>query len=150
KGKPDFTKLFKGQEVTLRGRFSTDLTLFGHGLDECGIVKAGPSPSLIFTADELVQQWTKDKAVGEKWHDKPVIVSGEVASVGKPDPIAGIRVSLKGVGGKRLDCTFSSVDDYVSKYLKPGARARIVGEFDQLGSESEGVPLVVRSILIED
>lgn len=130
-----FGKVFKGQEVTVRGRYPD--TQYGFQIEDCEIVKKGPSPALTYTAEEMAAEWAKDKdAAAKKWKDKPIVVSGEVADK-KASDVGAVSLFLKAGGGKRVDVGFTAFEKEIAGKFKAGDKVKVVGEFYESESKDE-------------
>jgi len=132
-----FGKVVKGQEVTVRGRYPDKQ--YGFQIEDCDIVKKGPSPALTYTADEFVAEWAKDRrAAAEKWKDKPIIVSGLIIE-SKASDVGAVNHYLKAAGKQRVDCGFTAFEKELATKMTPGQTITVVGEFYESESK-EGEP----------
>lgn len=132
-------KVFKGQEVTVRGKYPGEA--FGPQLNDAEIVKAGPSPALTFTAADMAREWARDReAAAKKWKDKVVVITGEVADI-KANDVGAVRVLLKGADGKVVDCGFTAFETDIAERYKKGDRVKLVGEFLEFESSADGPAL---------
>jgi hypothetical protein len=131
-----YGKVVKGQAVTVRGRYP-DVRV-GVQILDCEVVKVGPSPALTYTSEQMAREWTMDrKAATQKWKDKVVIVSGEVAGT-KANDVGAVTVYLKGTDTARIDCGFTAFEKDLAGKIKPGEQVKIVGEFLDVESKPAG------------
>jgi hypothetical protein len=130
-----FGKVFKGQEVTVRGKYPDPQ--YGYQIEDCEIVKKGPSPALTYTADEMAAEWARDKeAATKKWKDKPIVVSGLIVE-SKVNDVGAVNVYLKAPNKKRVDCGFTAFEKEIATKLQTGTTVKFVGEFVDFESKDE-------------
>jgi len=118
-------KVIPGQTVKVRGRPAE--TLAASNLELCEVVEVGGGPTAV-TADALVAEIAADQKAAAKYHGKPLVVTGEVASAeAPPDDKHIIKVALK--AGKPKPTVTCSVTIPLPKELlgtvKPGQKVKV-------------------------
>jgi len=118
-------KVVPGQTVKVRGRPADSLA--ASNLEYCEIVEVGSGPTPV-SADALVTEIAADAKAKAKYHGKPIVLTGEVASVEAPaDDLQIIKVTMK--AGKPKPTVICSVLTPLRKQLletvKPGQQIKV-------------------------
>jgi|SRR5579883_107459 len=104
--------LAKGQQVTFRGKYPK--TAAFPGLEECEIVKLGPSTAIPVTVESLVAEFKKDPdAARKKYDEKSVVVRVKVLDAKTDDD--KVRWSVADVAGKGGTKIEAWADSYLEK-----------------------------------
>lgn len=127
--KAPWLKVGPGCTVKVRGtppQFGLAGDLF-----ECTIVESSPQTALPVTAAELAQAFADDaKAAKEKYADKPLLITGEVAST-EPEPDTSyLRLYLRAPGDLKVRANMDGSSDFHKKRnagVQPGQRVQVLG-----------------------
>jgi hypothetical protein len=123
-----------GCTIMLKG-IASDIYSDGQ-LYPCVIIQSSPNTCLEITASQLAKEFTKDKdAAVKKFHDKRLIVEGELASKepSKLDKGQFIYLTLKGDGAVSVRCYVAnntSDRQQANDSLKVGQKLKVCGEAD--------------------
>ncbi len=123
-----WAKLSPGQTVKLRGTCGFNTT--EPYLVKSVIVEAGPNPAVIITAEQLAEEYAKDrKATLKKYLKKYFIVSGEVEKKQERES-KFIAVYLKGSSGIRVECGFpgNSPNSAMTQSIEVGQKIKVFGQ----------------------
>jgi uncharacterized protein (DUF1330 family) len=137
--------MFKGQRVTIRGRW-TEMGAYIR-LNECTVIKAEPDPAISITAVELTKAAaSNEETAKKKYNDKYLIVEGVVAKTEKKDKFS-FQVTLEGFDENvpepvRVDVLFNLL--VVSEKNKKRLAALKKGDTIKL----RGQPSVLKSVVM--
>jgi len=122
-----------GQTVRIRGRAWVASTL-----KSCELLEKGPDTILRVTAVELAKEYSADpEKTEEKYKDRTLLVSAEVAAVEATPGIHLKDVVLKGDGKTKVRCLFDNSEEVERR--KPGEQIILVGEFQAINKSSISV-----------
>jgi len=122
-GLQPWSVLGKGQEVTVKGRFTGQS--FNPMLEDAVIVSKGKPTTTTITAEKLADEIDAEKGELKK-HDKPFIISGEVLRIGEKKD----AIYLKGNSKNTVECLFVEFDNQMRVgRLAVGDKVNLYGQF---------------------
>jgi hypothetical protein len=126
-----------GQEVKLKGR----MTPSGFGdeplLMDCVLVDPAPTQAIGTTAEALAQEHATDpEAAAKKYHEKYLIVSGEIESK-DVNGFGRVTIVLKGDGKTAISCLIDAVADPTARKLKVGQKLKMYGQYSGMGTGTD-------------
>jgi hypothetical protein len=117
-------KVSPGSKVTVRGKSSD---LIAGDIRPCEVVKAGPNPGVVISAQELARQFAADrKQARQKYNEKWAYIKGEVMEkTAKPGQAS---FKLKGADGIAVTCSTGDAYKKMVTEVKVGAQVEAFGQ----------------------
>jgi hypothetical protein len=120
--KEPWAKVAPGQQVKLKGRWPKGA--FSAQLMNCVFTEAKSSPAISITAKKLVQEYMAAKeGTRQKYHDKWLIVDGELASIDLKKGVA----TIKGDGDTPIKVGFGATQANLFKAARVGRPLKVLG-----------------------